>query len=75
MKACISAQVLSVYRLVRLRILSSVMRGLVCVRGCMFLMSLMIFFCILMRGWMYVLFLFGVPQIEMFVMRCGYMWV
>ena len=55
----------------RLRMWSSVMRGAVWVSGGRFLMSLMIFLCVLMSGWRYVLVLSFDPQMEIPLMRCG----
>ena len=71
MNLCVSDAVLWVYRLKMLRILSSVMMGLVCVLGRTFLMSLMIFLCMMWSGWMYVLLVSDVPQMEMLLIRCG----
>ena len=58
-----------------LRMRSSVMSGRVCVLGGSFLMSLMIIFCVLIRGCMYVFLWSDVPQMEMLLMRCGYICV
>ena len=55
--------------------LSSIIIGAVCVHGGRFFRSLMIFFCVLMSGWRYVLLLSFDPQMEIPLMRCGYMWV
>ena len=71
MNLCASVAVLWVYRLKMLRILSFAMMGLVCVLGRTFLMSLMIFLCMMLSGWMYVLLVSDVPQMEMLLMRCG----
>jgi len=65
MKGWASAQTLSVYRLVRLSILSSVIRGFVCVRGGLFFMILMIFFCVLISGCRFVLLVSSDPQMLM----------
>ena len=54
-----------------LRMRSSVMSGRVCVLGGSLLMSLMIIFCVLIRGCMYVFLWSDVPQMEMLLMRCG----
>ena len=56
-----------------LRMRSSVMSGRVCVLGGSFLMSLMIIFCVLTRGCMYVFLWSDVPQMEMLLMRWVYM--
>ena len=55
--------------------LSSIISGAVCTLGRRFLISLMIFFCVMMSGWRYVLLLSFDPQMEIPLMRCGYMWV
>ena len=49
---CISEHTLRVYRFIMLSICSSVMSAFVCVLGGTFFISLMIFFCVLMSGWM-----------------------
>ena len=72
MNGCVSAATLWVYRLNMLRILSSAMMGLVCVLGGRCFMSLMIFLCMVLSGWMYVFLVSDVPQMEMLLMRCGY---
>ena len=55
-----------------LKILSSVMMGLVCALGGRFLRSLMIFFWMMLRGCMCNFLLSDVPQMEMLLMRWGY---
>ena len=54
-----------------LRILSSVMIGFVCDRGGRFFMILMIFFCALMIGCMYVFVRSLVPQTVIAPIKCG----
>ena len=54
-----------------LRICSSCISGFVCVRGGRFIMILIIFFCVLVSGCMYVLAEFSVPHTVMVPMRCG----
>lgn len=71
MWACISALALSVYRSGTVSRLSSRMMGLVCVLGGTFLMSLVIFFCILIRGWSWVLVGLSVPHTEIAPIKCG----
>ena len=66
-----STHVLCMYRLVKFSSFSSVISGLVWVLGGRFFISLMIFFCILISGCIYVLFGSEVPQIVIFPIRCG----
>ena len=56
---------------VTLRMWSSIMIGLVCALGGRFLINLVIFFCALISGWMYVLLLSLVPQTAVLRMRWG----
>ena len=60
------------YRLVRFSSFGSVISGFVWVREGRFFISLIIFFCILISGCMYVLFGLEVPHIVIFPIRCGY---
>ena len=55
---------------------SSFSSGVVCVCGGLFLiLSLIIFFCVRISGFMYSLFGSSVPHTVTDPMRCGYTWV
>ena len=54
---------------------SSFSSGVVCVCGSLFLISLIIFFCVRISGFMYSLFGSSVPHTVTDPMRCGYTWV
>ena len=54
---------------------SSFSSGVVCVCGGLFLISLIIFFCVRISGFMYSLFGSSVPYTVTDPMRCGYTWV
>ena len=54
---------------------SSFNSGVVCVYGGLFLISLMIFFCVRISGFIYSLFGSSVPHTVTDPMRCGYTWV
>ena len=71
MNGCIVRHVLCINRLVTFSSLSSVIIGFVWVWGGRFFISLISFFCIRIRGWMYVWFGSDVPQIVLDPMRCG----
>ena len=72
MYGCSCVQTQLMYRLLRLSILSLFSSGFVCVRVGQFAMRRIIFFCILMSGFMYVFWGSVVPHSVMEYVKCGY---